>query len=83
MDKELLREFEKKAKTDGQFAIAYAVLAFAQVFDKYRQFMTFGPEDTKTGYPGIGEKIGMELADLQQGVASLAAAVQQIADKDD
>lgn len=74
--------FEDKArKGDGSFAVAYSLLKLATSFEKYRSEMGFG--DGERRYPGIGEKIGMELADLQQNVGAVASALQQIADRDD
>ncbi len=82
MDDEMLRDFGVKAKADGQFAIAYAILKLTSEFREYRQAMTFGPENTQHRYPGIGEKIGMELDDLQQNIGAIASALQQIADRE-
>lgn len=80
-DPAILDLYGEKGKTDPGYAIAYAMLAFAAEFSAFRQAMTFGQEDARNRHPGIGEKLCMEMVELQQNVGALASAVQQIADQ--
>jgi hypothetical protein len=70
MTKHLLEEFEDRArKGDGQFAIAYALLRMAENHEKLRNDLCFGGNS----YPGVLEKIGIELAEIASAVKLLEA----------
>lgn len=58
-----------KAASDGQFAIAYALLQLAQSNDRLRNDLCFGRQ-TPLQEPGVLEFIGMQLRDIAEAMPS-------------
>jgi hypothetical protein len=69
---QMLDLFETKARDDPGFAIAYALTLIADELGRYREDMTFGGD----GFPGIGEKIGMELGSIAERLGAIGDKLQ-------
>ena len=77
-ESEILSRFEKKAEADGSYAIAFAILSLTKEVRKFQENMTFGDfsmQGDRT--PGVGEKIGMEIADIQLHIGEIAQALRR------
>lgn len=76
-DKDIEKVVRAKAIADGQFAIAHSILTLAAELRTFQQNMTFGNfEHQGNRTPGIGEKIAMELTDIQQHIGDIAESMR-------
>lgn len=76
-ESDMMEKFEKKAEKDGSYAIAYALLVLAREHREFQENMTFGKDWLGSNrYPGVGEKIGMEMADLNTQLGDIAQALR-------
>ena len=60
----LYKSIMEKASTDGQFAIAFAILELSKTSEKLRNELCF--ESSASGEPGVLKKMSMEIRTLAE-----------------
>jgi hypothetical protein len=73
---------EMKAKTDGQYAVAFAITHLARVIEENFRYIgrtegaVIGGKLIGTMQPGCLEKIAMEMEELNDRISEVGAAIE-------